>query len=185
MCVGSTVPRSTRRGRIAGAQQMYRVQLWGRLVRHRKRRTVTVVEWLPLTLYPHVGSIAIKLGRPTGVVAAFKTQCGFAKQIKEGTSKMWLRRPSCRKSCYNEVRVPYRALACILRNFMRMLALPKAVEWWSLNMLLEKLVESDTKAMRHGCYMTFQLAEVAIPLDLFLAGILRCVDRLRPRLAPA
>ena len=63
-------------------------------------------------------------------------------------------------------------------------ALPQAVEHWSLTMLREKLVKIGAKVVRHGRYVTFQLAEVAIPRSLF-ADILRRIDRLRPRPAPA
>jgi len=37
------------------------------------------------------------------------------------------------------------------------------------------LVKVGAKVVRHGRYVTFQLAEVAISRDLF-ADILRCVD---------
>jgi hypothetical protein len=40
------------------------------------------------------------------------------------------------------------------------------------------------KIVRHGRYVTFQMAEVAIPRDLF-ADILRRIERLRPKPAPA
>ena len=60
------------------------------------------------------------------------------------------------------------------------LALPDAVEQWSLTSLREKLI----KIVRHGRYVTFQMAEVVIPRDLF-ADILRRIDRLRPPPAPA
>ena len=39
------------------------------------------------------------------------------------------------------------------------------------------------KIVRHGRYVTFQMAEVAIPRDL-IADILRRIDRLRPEPAP-
>ncbi len=39
------------------------------------------------------------------------------------------------------------------------------------------------KVVRHGRYVTFQLAEVAIPLPLF-AEILQLIACLRPRPAP-
>ncbi len=39
------------------------------------------------------------------------------------------------------------------------------------------------KVVRHGRYITFQLAEVAIPRRLF-AEILRLIDGLRPKAAP-
>ena len=57
---------------------------------------------------------------------------------------------------------------------MRTLVLPDAVEQWSLTTLREKLV----KIVRHGRYIVFQMAEVAIPRDLF-TDILRRIDRLR------
>jgi hypothetical protein len=39
------------------------------------------------------------------------------------------------------------------------------------------------KIVRHGRYVIFQMAEVAIPRNLS-ANILRRIDRLRPNLAP-
>ena len=47
-----------------------------------------------------------------------------------------------------------------------------AVEYWSLTALREKLTKIATKLVRHRRYITFQLAEVAIPRSLF-ANILR------------
>jgi hypothetical protein len=44
--------------------------------------------------------------------------------------------------------------------------LPKAVQRWSLTTLREKLVKIGAKAVRHGRYVTFQLAEVAVPREL-------------------
>ena len=64
------------------------------------------------------------------------------------------------------------------------LALPDAVEQWSLTSLREKLIKIGAKIVRHGRYVTFQMAEVVIPRDLF-ADILRRIDRLRPPPAPA
>ncbi len=63
------------------------------------------------------------------------------------------------------------------------LVLPKEVEHWSLTTLREKLVKIGAKVVHHGRYVTFQLAEVAVPRALF-ADILRRMDRLRPRLSP-
>ena len=42
------------------------------------------------------------------------------------------------------------------------LALPKGVEHWPLTTLREKLIKIDAKVVRHGRYITFPLAEVAI-----------------------
>jgi hypothetical protein len=58
------------------------------------------------------------------------------------------------------------------------------VEQWSLTTLREKLVKIGAKIIRHGRYVTFQMAEVAIPRDL-LADVVRPIDRLRPNVAPA
>ena len=85
---------------------------------------------------------------------------------------------------HNAVRLQLHALAYNLGNFMRTLALPDAVEQWSLTSLREKLIKIGAKIVRHGRYVTFQMAEVVIPRDLF-ADILRRIDRLRPPPAPA
>jgi hypothetical protein len=49
------------------------------------------------------------------------------------------------------------------------LALPQDVEHWSLTTLREKLVKIGAKVTRHAKYVTFQLAEVAVPRRLFAA----------------
>ncbi|MCH7929717.1 MAG: hypothetical protein IIA01_04350 [Proteobacteria bacterium] len=46
-----------------------------------------------------------------------------------------------------------------------------------------KLIKIGAKVVSHGRYVTFQLAEVAIPRRLF-AEILRMIDGLRPKPAP-
>jgi hypothetical protein len=72
-----------------------------------------------------------------------------------------------------------RALAYNLANWMRTLALPEEVEYWSLTTLCDKLVKIGARIVRHGRYVVFQLAEVAVPRALF-ADILRRIDDLRP-----
>ncbi len=47
----------------------------------------------------------------------------------------------------------------------------------------EKLIKIGAKVVRHGRYITFQMAEVAIPRPLF-AEILRLIDGLRPAPLP-
>jgi hypothetical protein len=70
------------------------------------------------------------------------------------------------------------ALAYNLANCMCTLALPEEVEHWSLMTLREKLVKIGARIFRHGRYVVFQLAEVAVPRAVF-AAILRRIDRLR------
>ncbi len=45
------------------------------------------------------------------------------------------------------------------------------------------LIKIGAKVVRHGRYITFQLAEVAIPRPLFVE-ILRLIDGLRPAPLP-
>jgi len=56
--------------------------------------------------------------------------------------------------------------------------LPNEVAHWPLTTLREKLVKVGARIVRHGRYLVFQLAEVAVPRALF-AAILRRIDRLR------
>jgi hypothetical protein len=60
----------------------------------------------------------------------------------------------------------------------RTLALPKKAGHWSLTTLREKLVKIGAKVVSNGRYVTFQLAEVAVPRNLF-RKILRRIDELR------
>ena len=91
---------------------------------------------------------------------------------------------SCRTFAANAVRLQLHALAYNLGNFMRTLAMPKMVETWSLTSLREKLIKIGAKVVSHGRYVTFQLAEVAVPRRLF-AEILSLIARLRAPPAPA
>ena len=61
--------------------------------------------------------------------------------------------------------------------------MPDKVEQWSLTTLREKLIKIGARVVRHGRYVTFQMAEVAIPRSLF-AEILRLIDDLQPKPAP-
>ncbi len=67
---------------------------------------------------------------------------------------------------------------------MRTLAMPKMVKTWSLTSLREKLIKIGAKVVRHGRYITFQLAEVAVPRRMF-AEILSLIALLRTPPAPA
>ena len=58
------------------------------------------------------------------------------------------------------------------------------VPQWTLTALRERLVKVGARIVRHGRYIVFQLAEVAVPRALF-AAILRRIDRLRGPPVPA
>jgi hypothetical protein len=49
---------------------------------------------------------------------------------------------------------------------------------WSLTTLKEKLIKIDEKVVSHARYLVFQMAEMAIPQNLF-AVILRLIAELR------
>jgi len=151
---------------------------------NKKRRVVAKVEWHPRELVPRVGFIVTNLSRPAEQVVAFYNQRGKAEQyIKEGKNAIKWTRLSCRKFRDNAVRLQLHALAYNLANFMRTLALPKEVEHWSLTTLREKLIKIGAKVVLHGRYVTFQLAEVAVPKELF-RKILSLIDGLRPAPLP-
>jgi Transposase DDE domain group 1 len=79
----------------------------------------------------------------------------------------------------NAVRLQLHALAYNLGNFLRTLATPKPIKDWSLTSLKEKLIKIGAKVVSSGRYVAFQMAEVAIPKNLF-ADILRLLAELRP-----
>jgi hypothetical protein len=55
---------------------------------------------------------------------------------------------------------------------------PEKYKHWSLITLRERLVKIGARIVRHGRYVVFQLAEVAVRRLVF-AAILRRIDRLR------
>ena len=98
----------------------------------------------------------------------FYNHRGIAEQyIKEGKHSIKWTRPSCRKFRGNDVWLQLHALAYNLASFMRILAFLKGVDHWLLTTLRENLVKIGAKVVRHGRYVTFQLAEVAVPRSMF------------------
>lgn len=71
-----------------------------------------------------------------------------------------------------------------LGNFLRTLATPEPIKDWSLSSLKEKLIKIGAKVISHGRSIAFQLAEVAIPRQMF-QEILRLIAELRPKPPPA
>jgi Transposase DDE domain group 1 len=67
---------------------------------------------------------------------------------------------------------------------MRTLAMPKTAEPWSLTSLREKLIKIGAKVVSHGRYVTFQMAELAVPRQMFLE-ILMLIAPLRAPPAPS
>ena len=144
------------------------------------RRLVAKVEWHLGELFPRVGFIVTNLTWWSKNVVGFYNQRGTAEQwIKEGKNAVKWTRLSCREFKDNAVRLQLFVLAYNLANFLRRLALPRSIRHWSLTTLKEKLVKIGAKVVRHSRYVIFQLAEVAVPRQLF-AAILGRIQRLAP-----
>ena len=125
--------------------------------------------------------------RPAERVVAFYNKRGTCEQwIKEGKGAIKWTRLSCRTFAANAVRLQLHALAYNLANFLRTLATPEPMRHWSLTTLKEKLIKIGAKVVSHGRYIWFQMAEVAIPRQMF-QEILRLIAELRllPPSAPA
>jgi hypothetical protein len=95
-------------------------------------------------------------------------------RIKEGKHAVKWTRLSCTTFRANAVRLQLHALAYNLANFLRSLALPGEIAQWSLTTLREKVVKIGAKVVAHGRYLVFQMAEVAVPQELFR----RLLDRI-------
>ena len=67
-------------------------------------------------------------------------------------------------------------------NFQRQAVLPQAVRHVTLTMCREKLIKIGATIMRHSRKIVFQMAEEAVPRELFRAILARIG---RPRLATA
>jgi hypothetical protein len=146
----------------------------------RARRVVAKVEWHWDEMLPRVGFVVTNLNWWSESVVRFYNRRGTAEQwIKEGKYAIKWTRLSCRDFRDNEVRLLLFGLSYNLGNFLRRLALPRSVKHWSLTTLLVKLIKIGAKVVKHARYITFQLAEVAVPRTLFEA-ILRKIHRLRP-----
>jgi hypothetical protein len=153
---------------------MYQAQSW-----NKARRIVAKVEWHYGELFPRIGFIVTNLNWHSRSVVRFYNKRGTAEQwIKEGKIALTWTRLSCHAFRDNEVRLQLFALAYNLGNFLRRLALPRKIKHWTLTTLREKLIKIGAKVIRHARYITFQLAEVAVPRKLFEA-ILQKIDRLR------
>ena len=153
---------------------LYQAKSWSRA-----RRVVAKVEWHNGELFPRVGFIVTNLSRPAKRVVRFYNQRGTAEQwIKEGKNAVKWTRLSCHDFVDNQVRLQLFVLAYNLGNFLRQAVLPQAVRHWTLTTLREKLIKIGAKVVRHSRQIIFQMAEVAVPRELFRA-ILRAIERLR------
>ncbi len=121
-------------------------------------------------MFPRVGFIVTNLTKHSKNVVRFYNGRGTAEQwIKEGKNAVKWTKLSCRTFKDNQTRLQLFEPAYNLANFLRRMALPREIEHWSLTTLREKLVKTGVKVVRHAKYVTFQLAEMAVPRRLFAA----------------
>jgi len=127
-----------------------------------------------------VGVIVTNMARPAENVVGFYSKRGTCEQwIKEGRGAIIWTRLSCRSFAVNAVRLQLRAFACNLGNLLRTLATPEPIRDWSMTTLRKKLIKIGAKVVGHARHVAFQMAEVAVPRNLF-ADILRLIAELRP-----
>src|ERR1700676_462955 len=136
-------------------------------------------------LQERIGFIVTNMARRAENVVGFYNKRGTCEQwIKEGKGAIKWTRLSCRSFAANAVRLQLHALAYNLGNFLRTLATPEPIKDWSMTTLKEKLIKIGAKIVSHGRYVAFQMAEVAIPRQMF-QEILWLIAELRPKPPPS
>ena len=147
----------------------YRAKRWSK-----PRRVVAKVEWHQGQLLPRVGFVVTNLRWSSRRVVRFYNQRGRPEQwIKEGKYALNWTCLSCHDFVDNQVWLQLFALAYNVGNFLRRLALPTGVKHWSLTTLHEKLIKIGAKIVQRARYVTVQLAEVAVPGDVFRSILAR------------
>jgi len=109
----------------------------------RPRRVIAKVEHHLGELFPRVGFIVTTLTGTNRAVVHFYNQRGTAEQwIKEGKEATHWTRLSCHRFRANEVRLLLGVIAYNLGNLLRRLALPLAIQSWSLTSLQQRLFKT-------------------------------------------
>ena len=116
---------------------------------------------------------------PEGVVRFYNGRGTAEQWIKEGKYALNWTRLSCHRFVANQVRLALFILVYNLGNFLRRLCLPKAVKHWSLRSVQIQLIKIGARLVRHSRRLVFQLAELAVPRELF-RQVLKRIDELRP-----
>ena len=149
------------------------------------RRVIAKVEWHPGELYPRVGFIVTNMTRRPNALLPSTTS---AEHASSGLGKAKAR--SSGRGCRAERSPPTRCGSSFTRS-LTISAIscarwrpPASIKDWSLTSLKDKLIKIGAKVVSHGRYITFQMAEVAIPRRMF-QEILRMIAELRPQPPPA
>ena len=134
----------------------------------RPRRVIAKVGWHPGELFPRVGFIVTnRSAGPEGGVHC-SNGSGTAEQgIEGGKYALNWTRLSCHRFVANQVRLALFVLADNRGNLLRRLCRPRAVKHWSLRSLQVKLITLGGRLVRHARRLVFQLAEGAVPREVF------------------
>ena len=124
------------------------------------------------------------VGRPPHEMRRYYASFRYQAQSWKKPSRVGGEGRVASRRALSAVRLQLHALAYNLGNFVRTLATPAGGEPWSLTSLQEKLIKIGAKVVSYGCYVVFQMAEVAVPRQMF-HDILRLIARLRAPPAPA
>jgi hypothetical protein len=85
----------------------------------------------------------------------------------------------CHRFRANQVRLALFALAHTQGNFLRRLALPRAVRHWRLRSAQATLIKTGAKVVTHSRRIIFQMADVAVP-KMLSEAILRRIGEVAP-----
>jgi hypothetical protein len=147
----------------------YRAKSW-----RRQRRVIAKIEWHQGELFPRVGFIITNLSaRAEKVVHLYNKRGNCEQWIKEGKYALAWTRLSCSRFVSNQVRLALFVLAYNLGNFLRRFALPSDVSHWSLRSVQLKLIKIGARIINHARRTVFQMAEVAVPGELFAEVLYR------------
>ena len=125
-----------------------------------------------------MGFIVTTLTGTNRAVVRFYNQRGTTEQwIKEGKEATHWTLLSCHRFRANEVRLLLGVIAYNVGNLLRRLALPLAIQSWSLTSLQQRLFKTGGRLIRHAQYFILQLAESQLIQRLF-AQIIRRIERL-------
>lgn len=158
----------------------YRAASW-----RKARRVVAEVEWYPGDLFPSVDLVVTNLPMQPEQVIRFYNQHSTAEQhIKDGKYAINWTRLSCKRLCDNEVRLQLHALAYNLGSLLKRANLPEEVADWSLTSIQSRLIKIGARVVHHARKITFQLAEMVVPRNVF-GQILGAIHTLKPPPRPA
>jgi Transposase DDE domain group 1 len=142
------------------------------------RRVVAKVEWHQGELFPRVGFLVTNLwATPEGVMHVYHGRGTAEPWMKEGKYALQWTRLSRHRCVANQVRRQRFILAENLGRFLRRLTRPKAVKEWSLRRVPLKLIKTGARLVRHARRLVFQMAEGAVPRDVWAAvlGRISCL----------